>query len=62
MMSVGQSTGGSDMLTSLALTLDRLEHAGVEVAEIMPDRYWTLLGGGVNRERLRSYLSRPAAR
>jgi sugar phosphate isomerase/epimerase len=53
MMSVGQSTGGSDMLTSLALTLDRLEHAGVEVAEIMPDRYWTLLGGGVNRERLR---------
>jgi sugar phosphate isomerase/epimerase len=48
----GQSTGSNDSLAALAESLDRLERAGVDVAEIMPDRYWTLTGGIVNQGRL----------
>jgi sugar phosphate isomerase/epimerase len=49
---VGQSAGGGDTLPGLAAALDRLERAGVEVAELMPDRYWVLAGGEINRGRL----------
>ncbi|MGH2600661.1 MAG: hypothetical protein ACRDJ9_14920, partial [Dehalococcoidia bacterium] len=52
LVSIGQSTGANGALADLAAALDRLEWAGVEVAELMPDRYWVILGGGINRERL----------
>jgi len=52
LVSIGQSTGANGTLADLAAALDRLERAEVEVAELMPDRHWVILGGGVNRERL----------
>ncbi len=50
--STGQSTGSCDSLPALADRLDRMERAGVDVVELMPDRYWVLTGGLVNRQRL----------
>jgi sugar phosphate isomerase/epimerase len=60
MTATGQGTGSSATLTDLCATLDRLERAGIEVAELMPDRYWVLLGGTVNEARL-SLLERALA-
>lgn len=48
----GQSTGSCDSLTALDDRLDRMERAGVDVVELMPDRYWVFTGGIVNRGRL----------
>lgn len=53
MISSGQSTGSGETLQALAATLDQIERAGIEVAELMPDRHWTLLGGRINADRLR---------
>jgi sugar phosphate isomerase/epimerase len=51
-MSIGQSAGACDDLATLSARLDRLEWAGVEVVELMPDRAWVLIGGEINHRRL----------
>lgn len=49
---IGQSSGSADTLEKLAGELDRLERAGIDYVELMPDRYWVLTGGAVNHGRL----------
>ena len=48
----GQMAGAAGTLSELATVLARIEQAGFPVAEIMPDRFWTLTGGIVNQHRL----------